>query len=57
MRKKKPKPFRATKAVKSLARDVIGTPPATRALPDEKKQKHARQKHKTTLAKLLADRE
>jgi hypothetical protein len=57
MRKKRLKPFRATKAVKSLARDVIGTPPATRALPDEKKQKRARQKHKSTLAKLLTDGE
>ena len=51
-RKKKPKPFRAVKAVKSAAREHIGTPPPTRREPDEKKQ--ARAKHKPTLGELLS---
>ncbi len=49
--KKKPKPFRAVKAVKSAARDTIGAPPPTRRAPDITKEQ--REKHKPTLTKLL----
>ena len=52
-RKKKPKPFRAVKAVKSAARERIGTPPPTRLVPDRRKK--SKSKHKATLPKLLAD--
>ena len=54
-RKKRPKPFRAVKAVKSAAREQIGTPPPTRREPDLTKEKRA--KHKPTLGKLLGDAE
>ena len=52
-RKKKIKPFRAVTAVKALAREVVGTPPSTRRRESSNKPK--REKHKTTLNKLLAD--
>jgi hypothetical protein len=52
-KKKKPKPFRAVKAVKSLAREVVGTPPPTHRT--ESSNRPRREKHKTTLGKLLAD--
>ena len=52
-KKKKPKPFRAVTAVKSLARDVVGTPPPTRRT--ESSNRPRREKHKTTLGKLLTD--
>jgi len=55
MKKRKPKPFRATTAVKSAAREQIGMPPPTRRVPDEKKQ--ASEKHKPTLGKLLEESE
>ncbi len=51
-RKKK---FSATKAVKSLARERVGTPKATRRDPDDKKKKT--EKHKPTLSKLLSGSE
>ncbi len=51
MKKRKPKPFRAVKAVKSLARERIGAPPPTRRAPDVTKER--REKHKPTLRKLL----
>jgi hypothetical protein len=47
--------FSATKAVKSLARERVGTPKATRRDPDDKKKKT--EKHKPTLAKLLSSSE
>lgn len=50
---RKPKPFRAAAAVKAAARQAIGTPPATRAVPSTKKPKA--EKHKPTLGKLLRD--
>ena len=53
-RKKKAKPFRAVKAVKSAARDVIGTPPATRR---EESSRPKREKHKPTSGKLLRNDE
>jgi len=43
------------KAVKSAAREQIGTPPPTRREPDLTKEKRA--KHKPTLGKLLGDAE
>jgi hypothetical protein len=52
-KRKKPKPFRAVKAVKELAREKIGAPPATRRVPDRKKQR--REKHKPTLGRLLGE--
>jgi hypothetical protein len=52
-RKKKTKPFRAVTAVKSMAREVVGTPPPTHRTESSKRPK--REKHKTTLGKLLAE--
>ena len=51
---RKPKPFRAASAVKAAAREQIGTPPPTRALPADKKRKGTQAKHKPTLSKLLS---
>ncbi|HZQ70666.1 MAG TPA: hypothetical protein VFA68_19205 [Terriglobales bacterium] len=50
-RKRKVKKFRAVKAVKELARERIGIPPAARIVPDRKKEKAER--HKPTLERLL----
>jgi hypothetical protein len=50
-KRKKRKAFRAVKAVKEAAREKLGAPPATRRGPDRKK--HSREKHKSTLGKLL----
>jgi hypothetical protein len=50
-RKRKQKQFRAVEAVKALARERIGSPPASHALADRKKK--PKEKHKPTLAKLL----
>ncbi|MGA2372231.1 MAG: hypothetical protein ACLPPV_23365 [Candidatus Korobacteraceae bacterium] len=52
---RKPKPFRASSAVKAAAREAIGTPPPTRAEPTQRKPKV--EKHKPTLGKLLDDAE
>jgi hypothetical protein len=52
-RKRKQK-FSATKAVKSKARDVIGTPPPTQRIPTLKESGKL-QKHKPTLGKLLEE--
>jgi hypothetical protein len=52
-RKKKPKPFRAVKAVKSAAREHIGAPPATRREDPRRKTERKQKKHKPTLGKLL----
>ncbi len=54
-KKKKPKPFRAVKAVKAIARETVGTPPATRRDPDRKNQ--PKEKHKPTLGRLLSESE
>ncbi len=51
-RKKKLAPFRATKAVKEIARDTIGSPPPTRVVPEKTKQ--TKEKHKPTLRDLLS---
>jgi len=50
--KRKKKRFRAVEAVKALARERIGAPPAERVLPNPKKKA---QKHKPTLGKLLSE--
>ena len=50
-KKKKPKPFTAVEAVKTMAREQIGAPPVSRVVPDRKKKKS--EKHKPALAKLL----
>ena len=50
-RKKKAKKFRAVEAVKAMARERIGTPPASRVVGDRKRRK--KEKHKPTLEDLL----
>jgi hypothetical protein len=50
-KKRKIKPFRAVKAVKEMAREQIGTPTASRVVPDRKKKKT--EKHRPTLGKML----
>jgi len=52
---RKPKPFKAASAVKAAAREMIGTPPPTRAEPSTKKRKAKSPKHKPTLGKLLEE--
>jgi hypothetical protein len=54
LKKRKPKPFRATSAVKAAARAAIGTPPPTRTEPGAKR-KSKPEKHKRTLRKLLEE--
>ena len=52
-KKRKKKKFTATKAVKSMARTAIGTPPPVQR---EDTRKHAvKEKHKLTLGKLLTE--
>lgn len=53
MSKSTKKVFSAVKAVKSNARDRVGTPPPERVLPDPKQKRAARPKHKETLAELI----
>jgi len=50
-RKKKVKRFRAVTAVKELARERVGTPPAGKIVIEKKKKP---EKHKPTLSKLMA---
>ena len=50
--KRSRKKFSATKAVKAIARERIGTVPPTRAVPDRKK-KTKREKYKLTTEQLL----
>ena len=50
-RKRKVKRFSAVGAVKALARERIGEPPAARVVPGRKKK--IDEKHKPTLGKLL----
>lgn len=52
-RKKKVKRFRAVQAVKALARERIGIPPAPKVVPDKKKKEP--EKYKLTLGKMLED--
>lgn len=53
-RKKKAKPFRAVTAVKELARERVGTPPAEKIVIEKKKKP---EKYKRTLSKLLREAE
>jgi hypothetical protein len=53
-KKKKAKRFTAVEAVKTMAREQIGAPPASRIVPNRKKKT---EKHKPTLEKLLSDPE
>jgi hypothetical protein len=51
-KRKKPKRFTAVKAVKTMAREQIGAPPASRVVHNLKKKT---EKHKPTLEKLLGE--
>lgn len=51
-RKKKKKRFQAVTAVKELARERIGTPPAEKIVVERKKKP---EKYKPTLGKLLSE--
>jgi hypothetical protein len=53
-RKKKIKRFEAVQAVKELARERMGAPPAAKVVPHKKKDPA---KHKVTLGKLLGEAE
>jgi hypothetical protein len=53
-RKRKLKRFRAVTAVKELARERVGAPPAEKIVLEKKKKP---EKHKATLSKLLNDSE
>jgi hypothetical protein len=53
-RKKKVKRFRAVTAVKELARERVGRPPAGQVVLEKKKKP---EKHKPTLEKLLGENE
>lgn len=53
MAKKKRKRLTAAKLVKAAAREHLGTPPPTRAVPDKRRNEGAR--HKATLEKLLEE--
>jgi hypothetical protein len=52
-KKRKQKHFRAVAAVKAMARERIGTPRASRVVPDRRKEKT--EKHKPTMGELLGD--
>jgi hypothetical protein len=54
-KKKKPKPFRASTAVKAMARTAIGTPPPVKRKESKKRAKS--EKHRPTIGKLLSDSE
>jgi hypothetical protein len=53
MKKAKKQIFSTVKAVKSNARDRVGTPPAERVLPDPKQKRADNPKHKQTLGDLI----
>ena len=53
-KKKKVKRFRAVTAVKELARERVGTPPAGQIVVEKKKKP---EKHKQSLGKLLQEEE
>ncbi len=56
-RKQKPKPFRAVKALKELARERIGAPRPEQVVPDRKKKAKNTEKHPLTLGQLLEDKD
>jgi hypothetical protein len=52
---RKKKKLSATKLVKAMAREAIGTPPAVRRAPDAKKKAQQKStKHKPTLGRMLS---
>jgi hypothetical protein len=51
--KSKKKVFSKVTAVKSNARDRVGTPPPAQVLPDPKQKRATKPKHKETLADLI----
>lgn len=53
-KKRKAKPFRAVTAVKELARERVGMPPAEKVVIEKKRKP---EKHKATLGKLLEEAE
>jgi hypothetical protein len=53
-KKKQAKRFTAVEAVKTMAREQIGAPPASQVVPNRKKKA---EKHKPTLERLLTDQE
>jgi hypothetical protein len=53
-RRKKVKRFHAVQAVKELARERMGAPPAEKVVPHKNKKSD---KHKPTLGKLLSETE
>ncbi len=53
MSRAKKKVFSKVTAVKSNARDRVGTPPPERVLPDPKHKRAVKPKHKETLADLM----
>jgi len=53
-RKRKVKRFGAVQAVKELARERVGAPPAEKVVPNKNKKP---EKHKPTLGKLLSETE
>ena len=52
-KRRRPASFSATQAVKANARERLGTPPPSHALPDPKQKAAAQPKHKETLSDLL----
>jgi hypothetical protein len=53
---RKKKRLSATKLVKAMAREAIGTPPAVRRAPDAKKKAQQKStKHKATLSRMLSE--
>jgi hypothetical protein len=52
-KKAKKRTFSIVKAIKSNARDRVGSPPPERVLPDPKQKLAAKPKHKETLSDLL----
>ena len=52
--RKKKKKFSATKAIKALARELIGAPPPVQKVPTLKESRK-QDKHKPTLGKLLSE--
>lgn len=56
MKKAKKRVFSIVKAIKSNARDRVGSPPPEKVLPNPKLKLAAKPKHKETLADLLEKR-
>ncbi len=55
MKKRRPKVFSATKAVKANARERLGTPPPGGAIPDRRsKAEHGPVKHKKNTEDVIA---